>query len=85
MPKYIDTHSHIPGITKEEAAKAHEADLKAQQKYGVKYLQYWLDVDAGKIFCLIDAPSKEAAIAVHKEAHGHVADEINEVMEGAYQ
>jgi len=82
MPMYIDTHSRIDGITKEAAAKAHEADLKAQQKYGVKYLKYWLDVNAGKVFCLIDAPNKEAAIAVHRESHGLLADEISEVLEG---
>jgi len=32
---------------------------------------------------MIDAPSKEAATAVHKEAHGLVADEIVEVKEGS--
>jgi hypothetical protein len=37
---------------------------------------------AGKVFCLCEAPSREAAIAVHREAHGLVADEIIEVKEG---
>jgi hypothetical protein len=32
---------------------------------------------------LVEAPSKEAAEAVHREAHGLVADEITEVHEGA--
>ena len=82
MPLYIDTHSRIDGITKEAAAKAHEADLKAQKKYGVNYLRYWVDVDQAKAFCLVEAPSKEAAIAVHREAHGLLADEISEVIEG---
>lgn len=31
---------------------------------------------------LCEAPSKEAADAVHREAHGLVADEIIEVKEG---
>jgi hypothetical protein len=48
----------------------------------VKYLKYWFDVTTGKAFCLIEAPSKEAAEAVHREAHGNVADEIIEVTEG---
>ncbi len=30
----------------------------------------------------IEAPNKEAAIAVHREAHGLVADELTEVKEG---
>lgn len=82
MPLYMDSHKHIEGLTKEAAAQAHEADLKTQDKYGVKYLQYWVDEGDGNVFCLIDAPSKDAAIAVHKEAHGLVADEITEVKQG---
>ena len=82
MSLYIDTHSHVDGITKEDAERAHAADLRAQSKYGVRYLQYFLNVDEGKIFCLVEAPSKEAAIAVHREAHGLLAEEIHEVIEG---
>ena len=83
MPLYMDTHRHIEGLTADGVAQAHAADLKTQEKYGVKYLRYWFDEDAGKVFCLIEAPNKEAAIAVHREAHGLVADEITEVKEGA--
>jgi hypothetical protein len=79
----MDSHKHIEGLTKEAAAEAHAADLKTQGKYGVNYLKYWVDEGEGNVFCLIDAPSKEAAIAVHKEAHGLLADEISEVKEGA--
>jgi hypothetical protein len=32
---------------------------------------------------LVEAPSKEAAESVHREAHGLLADEITEVKEGA--
>ncbi len=49
----------------------------------MKYLQYWYNEAAGKVYCLVDAPSKEAAETVHREAHGLVADEITEVKEGA--
>jgi hypothetical protein len=48
----------------------------------VKYLKYWYDEGSGRVFCLSEAPSKEAAEAVHREAHGLVADEIVEVKEG---
>jgi Protein of unknown function (DUF4242) len=37
---------------------------------------------AATVFCLIAAPSREAAIAVHREAHGLVADDLTEVTEG---
>jgi hypothetical protein len=78
----MDSHKHIEGLTKEDVAEAHAADLRTQAKYGVNYLKYWVDEGEGNVFCLVDAPSKEAAIAVHKEAHGLVADEISEVKEG---
>ena len=48
----------------------------------MKYLKYWFDEGTGKVFCLVEAPSKEAAIAVHREAYGLVADEVIEVQEG---
>jgi len=82
MPLFLDIHHHIPGLTKEAVAGAHQADLKIQQKYGVKYQKYWYDETSGKVFCLVEAPDKESAMAVHKEAHGLVADEIIEVKEG---
>ena len=49
----------------------------------MNYLRYWFDEGTGKVFCLVEAPSKEAAAAVHREAHGLMADEIIEVKEGA--
>jgi hypothetical protein len=58
------------------------ADLQTQDRYGVRYLRYWVDEGTGKIFCLVDAPDSEAANRVHREAHGLVADEIFPVVEG---
>ena len=83
MPLYLDVHHKIDGLTKEAVGAAHAKDLRVQQKYGVNYLKYWFDVGTGKVFCLVEAPSKEAAAAVHREAHGLVADEIIEVNEGS--
>ncbi len=83
MPLYLDIHHRIDGLTKEGVFDAHQEDLKVQDRYNVKYLRYWYDEGTGKVFCLVEAPSKEAAAAVHREAHGLVADEIIEVKEGA--
>jgi hypothetical protein len=83
MPLYLDVHNKIEALTEEVAADAHRRDLEIQQKHGVKYLRYWFDEGTGKVFCLVEAPSKEAAAAVHREAHGMVADEIIEVKEGS--
>ena len=82
MPIYMDTHNHVPDLTAEAVAGAHQRDLEVQGKHGVNYLKYWFNVAEGTVFCLVDAPSKEAAIAVHREAHGLVADEVVEVREG---
>jgi hypothetical protein len=79
----MDIHHHIEGLTEDAVGQAHEADLRTQEKYGVKYLRYWFDEQSGKVFCLVEAPNKEAANAVHREAHGLVADELIEVQEGS--
>jgi hypothetical protein len=52
-----------------------------QGKFGVRYLKYWYDAAMGVVFCLSLAPSKEAALAVHREAHGLMPDEIFAVEE----
>jgi hypothetical protein len=82
MPLYMDIHN-VPGATADAVAGAHEKDLQTQDEYGVRYLRYWVNEAEGKIFCLVDAPSAEAAAKVHREAHGLVADEIYKVEEGS--
>ncbi len=82
MALYMDIHKHVEGLTPEAVAEAHRKDLKVQEKHGVKFLQYWSNEGEGTVFCLCEAPNKEAANAVHSEAHGLVADEIIEVREG---
>ena len=83
MPLFLDIHQHVDGLTAKAVAGAHQRDLEVQTKYGVKYLKYWFDEGSGKVFCLVEAPTKEAAAAVHREAHGLLADEIVPVQEGA--
>ena len=83
MALFMDTHSLEGGVKAGDVAKAHQADLETQAKYGVNYLRYWVDEAEGKIFCLVDAPDVEAAHRVHREAHGLVAQNINPVIEGS--
>jgi hypothetical protein len=83
MPLYMDVHNTMPeGAGAKDVAGAHEADLKVQAKHGVNYIHYWVDEKARKIWCLVDAPNPEAAAAVHREAHGLLADEIHPVVQG---
>ena len=75
----MDIHE-LPGITPGEVAKVHQADLETQKKYGVEYHKYWINESCGRAFCLVEAPSAEAAAQVHREAHGFVAEKIIEVQ-----
>jgi hypothetical protein len=83
MPLFMDIHTIDGGVAVNDVANAHMADLQTQSKFGVQYQRYWVDESAGKIFCLVDAPSADAAATVHREAHGLVADEIYAVQEGS--
>ena len=82
MPLYMDIHRNVEGITETALEEAHQKDLEVQGKHGVKFINYWYTEEEGTIFCLCEAPNREAAAAVHKEAHGGVADEIIEVRQG---
>jgi hypothetical protein len=82
MPLFMDMHSIDGGVKAADVANAHMADLQTQDRYGVHYLRYWVDEGQGKIFCLVDAPSEDAANRVHREAHGLVADAVYPVVEG---
>ena len=82
MPTYLDVHD-IPGVKASDVVGAHEADVKVQGKYGVNYKHYWVDEEAGKVFCLVEAPDRETATKVHREAHGLEAHTLHEVTQGA--
>ena len=81
MALFMDIHSIEGGVGASDVAAAHQADLATQEAHGVNYLRYWVDEEAGKVFCLVEAPDAEAANIVHRDAHGLVADEIYSVSE----
>ncbi len=57
MPLFMDIHEHLPeGATAADVADAHSADLRVQDDHEVRYLRYWVDDSAGKVFCLVDGP-----------------------------
>jgi class 3 adenylate cyclase len=76
----MDIHEVPGGVSAEDVAKAHAQDVKIEDKYGVHYHKYWVNEKAGKIFCLCHAPDAEAAVEVHRQAHGMVADKIIEIQ-----
>lgn len=87
MPLFMDLHKasdYDVKPTVEEIKRNHIADLEVQQKYGVKFLQYWINEEAGLVFCLMEAPDKESCSAVHREAHGDMPCNVIELQGGDY-
>eukprot|EP01156_Anaeramoeba_ignava_P004134 Anaeramoba_ignava/a227352_7.p2 GENE.a227352_7~~a227352_7.p2 ORF type:complete len:188 (-),score=3.93 a227352_7:72-635(-) len=83
MPLFMDYHI-APGITIDEAKKAHMQDLAVQEKYHVKYHQFWVNEEAGMVFCLMEGPDMESCVATHREANDIDVCNIIEVDGGMY-
>ncbi|MFG2863154.1 SCO4226 family nickel-binding protein [Streptomyces sp. ISID311] len=78
MPKFMDIHRGMEGLTADQLKAAHQADLAIEAQEGVHFEHAWADPDSGDVFCLSDAPSAGAVQRVHERA-GHKADEIHPV------
>ncbi len=83
MPLYMDIHK-INEIDIETVKSAHLQDLAVQEKYKVKYHQFWVNEATDTVFCLMEGPDKESCAAVHWEANGIKACQITEVEGGIY-
>jgi class 3 adenylate cyclase len=80
MPLFMDRHD-VPGVTAEQVAQAHTADLEMGAKFGVQFLAYWFDADQGEAFCLAKAATGDSLTSVHKATHGLIPNEIISVSE----
>jgi hypothetical protein len=78
MAKFMDVHSGFFGVTADQLATAHQADLDLERTEGVHFQHAWLDPEAGKVFCLATGPSREAVLRIHEQA-GHPTSEIYEL------
>ncbi|MFF2080003.1 SCO4226 family nickel-binding protein [Kitasatospora sp. NPDC058162] len=76
--KFMDIHHGMTGITAEQLRAAHAADLAVEGEEGVHFEQAWADPESGTVYCLSEAPTKEAVQRVHDRT-GHPADEIHPV------
>lgn len=74
----MDVHI-VPGVRARDVAEAHYKDLLHQEEFECKCMTYWIDEQRGNIFCLIEAPSKEAVEKMHGKAHGLIPNKIIEV------
>ncbi|MDB5279752.1 MAG: hypothetical protein JWR61_4707 [Ferruginibacter sp.] len=80
---FLDIHELGAGnVTSAAVADAHKKDLAVQGKYGVNFINYWVDEKAGVVMCLSEAADSNAIIATHKEAHGLIPVEILRVKQG---
>lgn len=84
MPYYMDFHQ-FDSVTVEDVKQAHIADLAVQEKYGVRYLQFWVNEEAGTVFCLTEGPDPKSCEACHQEAHGNIPCNIQEVEPGFFK
>ncbi|MCP3819659.1 SCO4226 family nickel-binding protein [Streptomyces sp. A3M-1-3] len=78
MTKFMDVHHGMKGITAEQLSAAHRADLAIESEEGVHFEQAWADPEAGTVYCLSEAPSKEAVMRIHERA-GHPVTEVHPV------
>ena len=74
----MDLHI-LPGVKARDVAEAHLKDMLIQEDHACICMTYWIDEKRGNVFCLIDAPDKDAVIAMHNKAHGLVPNRIIEV------
>lgn len=80
---FIDIHDFGPGkVTAAAVAEAHRADLAAQGKHGVQFVDYWVDEEHGKVYCLSEAPDAHSVVDTHREAHGLLPSQILPVVNG---
>ena len=80
MPIYMDVHI-VPGVKAKDVAEAHRKDLLHQEEYECKCMTYWIDEQRETIFCLIEAPNKQAVEEMHCKAHGLIPNKIIEVSD----
>lgn len=78
MAQFMDVHTEMKGITREQLLEAHQKDLEIEGTEGVHFIKAWADPKSGHVFCLSEAPNKEAVRKIHTRA-GHPADDIYEV------
>ncbi len=78
MPIYMDVHI-VPGVKARAVAEAHHQDMIHQEEFACKCMTYWVDEERENVFCLIEAPTKEAVEEMHGKAHGLIPNRIIEV------
>ena len=80
---FLDVHYLGAGkVTAKDVAAAHQKDLAVQKKYGVNFINYWVDEKNGVVMCLSQAKDSVSVIRTHQEAHGLLPASILKVKQG---
>ena len=80
---FLDVHYLGAGkVTAKDVAGAHQKDLATQGKYGVNFINYWVNEKDGVVMCLAQAKDSSAIIQTHKEAHGLIPAYVLKVKQG---
>ena len=80
---FLDIHYLGAGkVTAKDVAEAHKKDLATQGKYGVNFINYWVNEKDGTVMCLAQAKDSDAVKQTHKEAHGLMPDVVMPVKQG---
>jgi hypothetical protein len=75
MPKFMDVHHGMHGVTPEALQAAHQADLDIQGEEDVDFQRAWGDPESGMVWCISEAPNADAVKRIH-ERTGHPATEV---------
>jgi AraC-like DNA-binding protein len=75
----MDIHE-VPGINAIDVAEAHRKDMLIQEELHCNCMTYWVDVDRGVAFCLIEAPDRFNLEEMHRKSHGLIPNKIIEVQ-----
>jgi hypothetical protein len=80
---FLDVHYLGAGnVAANDVAEAHRKDLATENKYGVNFINYWVDVKEGVVMCLSQARDSTSVINTHKEAHGLLPAYVLKVKQG---
>jgi hypothetical protein len=71
MPKFLDVHS-MEGFTEQSLRKA---QIELPDEFGVTTENMMFNIEADRLYCLLNAPNKEA-VEKHHEKYGVKCDRL---------
>jgi hypothetical protein len=75
MPRFLDAHS-MKDFDEETLQQAQNLPI---DEFGVKHLNILYNSEADKVFCLLDAPNKEAVEKHHENKYAVKCEWVMEV------